>query len=189
MFNSILSFYWYLEAMRKYFVFSGRSRRKEYWGFCLYHFLFVFILGKFAEFGFFDSLVLETTKEGTKTYLPCELFLWIHILPIIAVQVRRFHDIGKSAWWVFFLYLSALIFLILVIILMGILYFGSGISVSSSFANIAGMICDCIVTTALIILYGLSCFDSQVGTNKYGDDPKAEMQEKLETESEKEYNQ
>ena len=35
---------WYLIALKKYAVFSGRSRRKEYWYFYLFYILFIFVL-------------------------------------------------------------------------------------------------------------------------------------------------
>ena len=32
---------WYLEALKKYAVFSGRARRKEYWYFVLFHLIII----------------------------------------------------------------------------------------------------------------------------------------------------
>lgn len=36
---------WYLEVLKKYAVFSGRARRKEYWMFFLYNLIIAFALG------------------------------------------------------------------------------------------------------------------------------------------------
>gem|GEM_PF-6111994 len=36
---------WYLEVLRKYAVFSGRARRKEYWMFFLFNLIISFLLG------------------------------------------------------------------------------------------------------------------------------------------------
>ncbi|MBF4296147.1 DUF805 domain-containing protein, partial [Vibrio anguillarum] len=36
---------WYLAVLKKYAVFSGRARRKEYWMFFLFNLIFSFILG------------------------------------------------------------------------------------------------------------------------------------------------
>jgi hypothetical protein len=36
---------WYLEALKKYAVFSGRSRRKEYWYFVLFNIIVAIVLG------------------------------------------------------------------------------------------------------------------------------------------------
>ena len=35
---------WYLEALKKYAVFSGRSRRAEYWYFVLFNIIVVIVL-------------------------------------------------------------------------------------------------------------------------------------------------
>ncbi|MBV8264820.1 MAG: DUF805 domain-containing protein, partial [Planctomycetaceae bacterium] len=35
---------WYLEVLRKYAVFSGRARRKEYWLFSIFNFLIAFAI-------------------------------------------------------------------------------------------------------------------------------------------------
>ncbi len=36
---------WYLEVLKKYTVFSGRARRKEYWMFFLFNVIILFVLG------------------------------------------------------------------------------------------------------------------------------------------------
>ena len=36
---------WYLQALKSYANFSGRARRKEYWYFVLFNFIFSFALG------------------------------------------------------------------------------------------------------------------------------------------------
>lgn len=36
---------WYLEVLKKYAVFSGRARRKEYWMFFLFNTIIGFVLG------------------------------------------------------------------------------------------------------------------------------------------------
>ena len=41
---------WYLEALKKYAVFSGRSRRKEYWYFVLFNLIISFVLGLIDRF-------------------------------------------------------------------------------------------------------------------------------------------
>jgi len=39
---------WYLEVWKKYAVFSGRARRKEYWMFALFNFLNWHCIGNFS---------------------------------------------------------------------------------------------------------------------------------------------
>ncbi len=35
--------YWYLKCLKQYADFNGRARRKEYWMFALFNFIFIFI--------------------------------------------------------------------------------------------------------------------------------------------------
>lgn len=58
----------------KYFDFSGRARRSEYWWF----YLFVFVLSLIP---FVNLLTLAT------------------IIPTISAATRRLHDTDRSGWW------------------------------------------------------------------------------------------
>ncbi len=78
---------WYLEVLRKYAVFDGRARRKEYWMFALFNFIIAFVLG------FIEGLVGGPGVIG----LVYSLAVFI---PALAVTVRRLHDTNRSGWWV-----------------------------------------------------------------------------------------
>lgn len=56
----------------KFFSFSGRSSRREYWSFFVCAWLFL---------------------------IPTYIGVFIAIIPALAVSIRRIHDIGKSGWW------------------------------------------------------------------------------------------
>ena len=77
---------WYIDVLKKYAVFNGRARRKEFWMFVLFNFLVTFAIA-FIE-GLFGS-------PGLLSSLYCLAVL----LPSIGVSIRRLHDIGKSGWW------------------------------------------------------------------------------------------
>lgn len=77
---------WYLEVLKKYAVFSGRARRKEYWMFVLFNFIF----------GFIAALLDEILGSGGAIY---GLYMLVLIIPGIAVGVRRLHDIDKSGFY------------------------------------------------------------------------------------------
>ena len=85
-----------------YANFNGRARRKEYWVFTLFFMLFLlvpsFVFGLLI--GMFPS---ETVLISGGIILAALYF--IHLVPALAVTVRRLHDTGKSGW----LYLLALI--------------------------------------------------------------------------------
>jgi uncharacterized membrane protein YhaH (DUF805 family) len=92
---------WYLQALKKYAVFSGRSRRMEYWYFVLFNIIVSIVLGVI------DGLL------GTSGLLSGIYSLAV-LIPTLAVTVRRLHDIDRSGWWI----LIALVPLIGVIVLL-----------------------------------------------------------------------
>ncbi len=78
---------WYLDVLKKYAVFDGRARRKEYWMYTLFNtiiYIAVAILGFLLGAG--DTLI------------------WIYalavLLPGLGVTIRRLHDTDRSGWWV-----------------------------------------------------------------------------------------
>jgi uncharacterized membrane protein YhaH (DUF805 family) len=75
-----------------YASFSGRARRREYWFFALYVYIVYAILFGLA------FAVAAATESGIAIVLP---ILWMlgHIVPILAVSVRRLHDTDKSGWF------------------------------------------------------------------------------------------
>ena len=69
--------------------FNGRTRRREYWFYCLGVVLFIIVpLAAVLLLGGVD-------KEIAK--LICRI---IHPLLVISITVRRLHDIDRSGWWV-----------------------------------------------------------------------------------------
>src|SRR5271169_4721736 len=90
---------WYLAVLKKYAVFDGRARRKEYWFFALINTLIIIpltILGL--------VLLVITSTNGSDAALlllivPLLIYSLFIILPSIAVTVRRLHDTNRSGWW------------------------------------------------------------------------------------------
>ena len=66
----------------KYMDFSGRARRREYWGYVLFQAIIAFVAG------FIDGLL------GLHSILSLLVTL-IFLVPSLAVSVRRLQDIGK----------------------------------------------------------------------------------------------
>ena len=75
-------------------MFSGRSRRAEYW----YFVLFNIIVG--AVLALIDGLIGTTTGVANVGILSGIYGLTI-LIPSIAVTVRRLHDIDRTGWWIF----------------------------------------------------------------------------------------
>jgi uncharacterized membrane protein YhaH (DUF805 family) len=79
---------WYLKVLKQYADFKGRARRKEYWMFVL--FLYIF----YAVCAGLDFLL------GTYTIISL-LYMLAFLIPNLAVVVRRLHDVGKGGGWIF----------------------------------------------------------------------------------------
>ncbi|MDD5009017.1 MAG: DUF805 domain-containing protein [Syntrophorhabdaceae bacterium] len=102
---------WYLQALKKYAVFSGRARRKEYW----YFFLFNFIVG--LVLGFIDGLV-GTSSKGAGIGLLGSIYVLAVFVPGIAVSVRRLHDTNRSGWWLLIVLIPIIGAIILLVFMM-----------------------------------------------------------------------
>ena len=83
----------FVEALKKYAVFSGRSRRKEYW----YFVLFVVIIS--IALSLIDSLIGAYDRSSGAGLLSTIFSLAI-LIPSIAMSIRRLHDIHRTDWWV-----------------------------------------------------------------------------------------
>lgn len=84
----------YLDGMLRYFEFSGRSTRMQYW---------MFYLVQMVLWGgalYIDVTVFDGLADPRHPRLPMTLFVvFVHAIPNITVQVRRLHDIGRSGAW------------------------------------------------------------------------------------------
>jgi uncharacterized membrane protein YhaH (DUF805 family) len=103
---------WYLEVLKKYAVFNGRARRKEYWYFFLFNMLISIVLG------IVDVMVGSFDPEAGIGLLGGVYMLAV-LIPGIAVTVRRLHDTGRTGWWfliVFVPLIGAIVLLIFMVL-------------------------------------------------------------------------
>ena len=77
---------WYLDVWQNYLRFDGRASRIEYWMFTLFNALVV------------SALSILTALAHALVFLTW-LYCLAVLIPSLAVQVRRLHDIGRSGWW------------------------------------------------------------------------------------------
>ena len=78
---------YYFDVLKKYAVFEGRARRKEYWMYVLFDIIAMVILaiiGTVINFPYLASIY------GLAV-----------LLPSLAVAIRRLQDTGRSGWWIF----------------------------------------------------------------------------------------
>ena len=78
---------YYVDAWKKFATFSGRSRRKEFW---------IFLLINALVSGLLQQV---TGRLGMVGMIIIGAFGLAIIIPMIAVSIRRMHDIGRSGWW------------------------------------------------------------------------------------------
>ena len=69
----------------KAFKFKGRATRAEFWWVELYYTLVLALL-----------VYISTLNDSFIVLL--SIFILINAIPMLSLQVRRFHDIGYSAW-------------------------------------------------------------------------------------------
>ena len=82
---------WYIEVLKKYAVFNGRARRKEYWMFLLFSIIIGFVLGLVEG-------LAGIAPESDQSVL-ADLYMLAVLLPSLAVGARRLHDTDRSGWW------------------------------------------------------------------------------------------
>ena len=80
---------WFIAALKKYAVFSGRARRSEYWYFVLFYLLI------YVALAFVDGMLNGAANFG----LLSTIFSLGMLIPSISVGVRRLHDTDRSGWW------------------------------------------------------------------------------------------
>lgn len=171
---------YFLYALKNSFNIKGRARRAEFGWFTLICMLISFslmLIGGFAE-------GLRVSKLAYVLDIVNSLFSLLVFPAGITIAVRRLHDLGKSGWW----YVAYT-----VIVVIGIAFI---IATIVSAAIVHQMNEDEIIEflfsgniliplgLLLIFVYGVLLFlifkDGQRFTNKYGEDPKAPITEKVE---------
>ncbi|MGN0852777.1 MAG: DUF805 domain-containing protein [Kiritimatiellia bacterium] len=92
---------WFMFCWQRLFDYAGRSRRREYWLFLLFDQVLAGLLLGIA----FTSTSMEALAAGKPdAWAVVALVAFCGyslaaLLPYFAVTVRRFHDVGRSGWW------------------------------------------------------------------------------------------
>ena len=96
---------YYADSWRRYTDFRGRSSRAAYWWTFLISVIIVFVLGGISA-SIWD---LDSNDTG-----PLEsIYLIAYLIPSIALEVRRLHDVGRSGKWIFIMVTGVGILLLL----------------------------------------------------------------------------
>lgn len=154
---------WMILPLKRYFDFSGRSRRKEYWMFVLFTIICSFALGIADEL---LGLTYGDTNGLRQNGVLSSLFSLATFVPSLAVAVRRLHDTDRSGWWLFLPFIAAIV---VVAVAVSSLTRGTG--------DLAGFGTGMILTLVVlgisgIVLLVFFCIDGTRGPNRFGEDPK-----------------
>jgi uncharacterized membrane protein YhaH (DUF805 family) len=156
---------WALTPLRKYAQFSGRAPRAEYWWFYLFYII------AYVAASIIDGIL------GTFGILIIFVALGL-VIPVLAVGVRRLHDIDRTGWWL----LAPILPYALGVAMM----FPAILSGAADPANpfsMAGLglvgILFLIGFALAIVLFIFTLLPGTKGDNRYGPDPYGE-QENLE---------
>ena len=83
----------YLLALKNYGNFADRTRRRDFWLFILINNI-VYLALLFA-----DGKIGTASQDFTIGVLS-GFYTLATTVPLIAVGVRRLHDMGRSGWWI-----------------------------------------------------------------------------------------
>ncbi|MDR1816732.1 MAG: DUF805 domain-containing protein [Puniceicoccales bacterium] len=92
---------YYLGCWKKYAVFDGRARRREYWFFTLFNVLVscaVQLLGVLLGRSLSSGGAMSEFETLSVVVLLSPGYSLAVLLPSLAVSVRRLHDTGRSGW-------------------------------------------------------------------------------------------
>lgn len=104
--------HWYIDVLKKYTVFSGRARRKEFWMFFLFSAIISIILAVIDEF-----MGWQFEMGGDIIGFLSTLYYLAVVVPYLAVIFRRLHDTERSGWWILIAFIPLVGVLILLVFL------------------------------------------------------------------------
>lgn len=156
--------HWYINCLKHYADFNGRARRKEYWFFTLFDFIFIsvtlFLSIPFTIFsGLGDSYIHPMNNI---TLIILGLYYVPTFIPRLAVLTRRLHDTGHS---MFFAIVPCILTLPTNIINSSPTSLPPVLSFSLGLVSLFSMVIS-------IICFVFTLFDSDTARNQYGPSPK-----------------
>lgn len=93
-------------CLSKYRIFTGRASRSEFWWFCLFLWLAEAALLLVVVLLVVGLFLMLRDDQPLFTVILINGLNWltvstnvVFVLLLVAVAVRRLHDIGRSGWW------------------------------------------------------------------------------------------
>jgi len=160
----------YMNAMRRYVDFSGRSSRSEFWFFILFYIIIVILATVI------DATILGS-QMGQGIGILSGIVMLVHIIPGLAVSVRRLHDIDRTGFWVLLFVLAPALIWIVGLLIMGgsilMMMGGTDASAAAGFATMGmGFLVIGLIILAIVILaIVFYVTPGTLGPNTYGPPP------------------
>ena len=158
-------------ALRRYSDFRGRASRKEFWLFTLLT-VFAGVVAAILD----NALGLDKLRAGSGGNGPINgLVNLAFLIPTLAVQVRRFHDVGKTGW---------LLLLPLLAAVPGVIGLALGGDTAGAFKTLNAafalvLVAVAVLLGALLYILYLNVRRGNAVTNRFGPDPLAPAEDML----------
>jgi uncharacterized membrane protein YhaH (DUF805 family) len=175
--NNLNPIQWALRPLKNYAKFSGRASRAEFWWFFLFAMVIYLVMAFAFGFGATGLAAMgDPTGFGSFGVMGVLIVLyWLALLvPTIAVQIRRLHDINRSGWWIGGFYLLYVIYMVSLFGVMSpaIRAGAAGVAPPPSPVLAVGVG----ILALVMFAYGIAllvffCLRGTPGPNRYGEDP------------------
>jgi len=174
--QNLSPFAWALRPLKRYAEFSGRASRAEFWWFTLFlivtYIVIIIALGATAGGLAAMNPAGAIAAGGVGIFAIFIGLFWLAMfIPVLAVQIRRLHDINRSGWW-----MGAFWLLYLVYVGLTFSYAFTASSVTDGAPpSVAGALAVAVLALVFfvysIMLLVFFCLPGTKGANRYGDDP------------------
>lgn len=174
---------WALRPLKRYADFSGRSPRAELWWFVLGTFVF-WIAAMILSFGAVAGIGASVAQPSVGllgafgiTWLILMVAFLALLVPWLAVQVRRLHDIDRSGWWLGGFYLLYLVYAVsmasTMFRMMAAMKAGNAPPDPAAFGAGFGLVglLGLLQFVYMIVLIVFYCLPGTAGPNRFGSDP------------------
>jgi uncharacterized membrane protein YhaH (DUF805 family) len=154
--------------MRRYVDFSGRSSRSEFWLYVLFY-IIIYIIAAIL-----DALLIG--RGAGNVGILTSIVALAHIIPSIAVSVRRLHDIDRTGWWLLVFYLAPLAIMIVGALIAGgsvLAMMAGGGDTTATAGGLAGLGAAFLIVVLLslviwIVALVFYCTAGTPGPNRFG---------------------
>lgn len=169
------------QPLVKYAVFTGRSRRSEFWLFVLSQYILFGIL-EYIAFLFVPPMPIGP-QVNPEAMLPWMMHIFqalsflnilqlALLLPNLAVTVRRLHDSNRSGWWILMPYGVMFAAFIVFGVSMAIMAAGQGHQAHPVAGIIGFILLFLLMIGGFVTLLIFLVLDGTPGSNRFGPDPK-----------------